>query len=353
MVKLKIGTAAFRSLVGAVTRFPSVGDFGDSGLVWMTASNERLTACAVGIVYSHVVEPCSEAQMPVMGVDRRVLESFVGLCRASSVSITWTDTTVKFRSGKQDVSTAYKSRDALPVANRAETQPIKVTGALADVTRYLSDVAFADNSRPELCCVMLTGDGNAIAANQKVLGVFQVPKLSADHVAVPLALAKVLQEGDGLSLGTKDVTLMRGTASYSMSRPLKAQKEFPIDKIVSYGQQKRTKIAVCVGSQLAGKLEDCSTCLSALSKLEVIGEIAITGGELVVAGSNGQTRFHASMKTLSSEGDATFRIPMTEIKHALPFMQQNVTLSSGEHGDLLMGLPNGWILFPAWKETKT
>jgi hypothetical protein len=235
-----------------------------------------------------------------------------------------------------------------------ETPGIVVTKDLAAYTSYLSAIAFADATRIELSCVMLTTAGRALACNQKTLASFAVKTKLEQNVAIPLILAKELREGDVLYPTPGETIIKSGTALYSTTAPARAQKDYPVKTFVSLEQQASQKLGVCDGRRLADLIGECVTCLGQLAKTEVVLNLALTPGRLTASGENGGAKFRASRQLKSGDSTDTLRAPLLSLAQSAPLLGEKPwSIARGsEHGDMFLSSNSGWILFPAWAPAK-
>lgn len=342
----------FKALITAVRRFPSVGSFAGAGVVNLTAVAGKLTATHLGVATARARVPV-EGDLPLTGVDERVVDGFAPLCAdTSKVVLSREDNTLMIK---------CKDREVRPIVAEASAEHkipsvkgmdgIEISEEIAPRIAYLSDVAHSDTSRAELCCVMLTADGEIIASSQTIIAVLKGSKLSA-NVAVPLVLAKSLLKGDVLYPGPRETVVKTEIATYSMAAPVKAQAEFPIGKIKEFGKSKTSECAVVDGTKLAAALADCNSCLSKLAPLDIILDLTF-GEKLELSAANGPTVFRAPVPLLASKKEVKFRAPLTEIIKISAFLNEDkVVVARGEHGDMFMRLAVGWIWFPAWIEPK-
>jgi hypothetical protein len=342
----------FKAVVNAVRKFPSVGAFAGAGVINIQAAGGVLTATSIGVTLA-VAQVAADGDMGLVGVEERALDGFASLCKDSAkVVITAEEKGIVIRCRKEQMDTvvAVGQLHKPPVTDGITG--IKLTETVAARVAYLSDLAFGDASRAELCAVMATSAngqaGRLMACSQKVIAVLKGCKID-QNVAIPLALAKLAVTDDIIYPGPKKTVVKSGIATYSMPAPVAAQKHFPISTIMEFDTTDREEIASVDGVKLAAAIGDAQTCLGQVARTEIISDISIIGGKLELSANNGSSRFQVTRPLLSAVVDGVlFRCPLQELVHVSPFMTDKVTLSRGKHGDLFMAVPAGWVWMPAW-----
>jgi hypothetical protein len=342
----------FKVLIAAVQKFPSIGSFAGSEVVNISVADGKATATTFGTVLSRArVE--AEGTLKLIGINERDISSFASICTdTAKVTITPSEKSIVLKSRNREINTPVMEAQQYKMPTLKDTPSIPITKAIAGRVGYLAGVAFNDMSRPELCCVMLTSTGQAVACDQKTLAVLSASKVKHGNTAIPVTLAKALQVDDVLYIGSKETVLKSGIALYSMPSPIQAQKDFPLAQITEVGKQARTEVTAVDGEKLALVISECAVCLA--SRTEVVASITVAEGKIVLTAKNGGTVFSAPLSPLGVPSqDTVFRVPLDGIQHVLPFLTGKILLSSGRHGELFLGLEDaGWIMFPAWETRK-
>lgn len=351
---MKIDGKLFKDAIGAICKFPAVGSFAGADLLHLSAQNNKLKLVAVSGVLAHVLTSC-DGDLPLCAVDRRAVEAFASIC-GTSVSISQVDKELVLVSRSRDVKIPMGEAQSYKAPLLKEKPFVKITPALASRLTYLADVAFGDSSRPELCCVLLTGS-DAVACNQRTVAVFGTGQTQG-KIAVPLLIAKNVSAGDKLYPGKHETALRSGIATYTMSTPMKAQAEYPIVAVRQLGKNKRSSGLTVAGNKLANAVSECSTCLTGLARTETVVELSIVEGKLHLVAANGGARFRAKVPVLSNkltaeQASEVLYAPLDGLLYAVPFMDgQSVKMARGEKGDTYFEISSGWILYPAWIQKK-
>lgn len=342
----------FKELMTAVTRLPPLGSFAGSEQVNLVAANGTLTATTFGIVLARAKVPCT-GDLALVATERRVLEAFAPFCPdASKVTIRVQDNEVLSKCRTHEVASAVAAGNTYKMPPIKDLQGIKVSATAAKRIGYLSEVAFADSSRGELCCVMMTAKGEAIACNQKTVAVLDVSGCQHEgDIAVPLPLAKILEASDILYVGDKETAVKSGIALYSMPSAVKAQKGFPLAAIRQYGKIAAVEVGSLSGLKLGNSASECAACLGQVARTEVIVGFSLNAGKMVLEAINGGARFKAVLQ-VGGDSVVEFRVPMDGLMQAMPFVGDKAIFKQGPHGELFLGVDNGWVLFPAWEQTK-
>lgn len=344
--------SSFKEVMTAVTRLPSLGSFAGSEQVNLSASEGVLTATTFGIVLARAKVSCT-GDLELVATERRVLEAFAPFCPdTAKVSIQVENNEVLSKCRTHEVASAVATGNSYKMPSLKAMIGVKINAVAAKRIAYLSEVAFSDSSRGELCCVMLTAKGEAIACNQKTVAVLHVSgcKHEAD-IAIPLPLAKILESGDVLYVGAKQTAVKSGIALYSMPSVVKAQASFPLAAIRQYGKIAAVEMCAVSGIKLGNSAAECSACLGQVARTEVIVEFSLSAGKLTLEAVNGGARFKAVL-TVGGESEADFRVPMDGLMQAIPFVSDKALFKQGPHGELFLGVSDGWIMFPAWEKAK-
>ena len=350
MNKLTVPGAVLRGVVSAACKFSSTGGFGGADLLHLEVKGGKLIAAMSTAVFSRVRVDC-EGELNLIGIDRRVLESFVSIGgnKKISIAVDGAKLVLSSRSREAEIPVAEGVKYNAPVLKGLPA--IKLSKNLAARIAYLAEIAFGDSSRPELCCVLLDGK-EAMSCNQRTVAVMDTAS-SHEKIAVPLLLAKQAQEGDILYPGAKETTLRSGPATYTMSTPAKAQKDYPLAAVHMLGKQTKQPSITVDGEKLSAAIADCSACLSVLARTETVAHLAVVNGKLELTASNGGAKFRAMIPAASqSESEDTFTAPLDGFMSVLPFLEGPVGLAIGEHQDTFLVLKSGWVLFPAWNAGK-
>jgi hypothetical protein len=342
----------YKFLIAAVTRFPSVGSFAGSETINLQAADGKLAATTFNMVLSRA-RVAVEGELPLVGVNERTLAAFASVCSESAkVSITVSGKVISVRSRRREITTPILEGQKHKIPQLKDITGLKITKEIASRVVYLAEVAFTDSSRAELCCVMLASGGQAMACNQNSVGVLDI-SYKGGAIAIPISLAKILQAGDTLYVGARETVVRSGGAVYSMSSPVKAQKEFPIALVKQYGKMAREEVATVSGVKLAEVVAECNTCLGALARTAVRPRLSVAEDKLEVSGTNSGVKFRAVLPLLGKAArEQVFHVPLESMVHVAAFLGKRVVLAAGKHGELFLRLDRGWVLFPAWVESK-
>src|SRR5262245_41526655 len=170
----------------------------------------------------------------MIAVDERLITPFASQHgEAAKVIIEVDEKEICIRARGRKINAPYKEgvEQAFP---KIDVEGISITASLAERVGYLSDVAFSDLSRPDLCCVMILPDGRAMSCNSRAIVVLKCHSGHDQKIAMPIPLAKELRRGDTIFPGAKQTIIKNGIVSYCMPSPVRAVNEFPVDTIESY-----------------------------------------------------------------------------------------------------------------------
>lgn len=348
MTVAKFSGKEFKRLISAVSKYPSIGNFAGADLINLEVVDGRATATTFGVVLSRARVP-AEGELALVGLERRTVEAFAGIC-PDSAKLTIS------RNGTKEVLIKFKGREISPPVLDGQRHKIpaikgvggiKITTKLAERLAYLSSMAYNDSSKPELCCVLLSAAGRAMAANQRAVGCMRSPRLPGS-VAAPLPLARALGAGDVLFAGTKETLVKSGCAVYSMPSPTRAQKDFPVEMILGFGKVAKTPLASCSGPKFVSAVTECASCLGQLARTEVAADIQLANGKMTITASNGGAKFQAALP-VQCEQEATVKVPLESLVQVMPFVTEKVNLAVNKTGDVFLDLDVGWAMFPCWK----
>jgi hypothetical protein len=341
----------FKTLIGAMTRFTGVGSFGGSDLVNIRVSDGQATASMFGIVLSRATAFAS-GYCGLMALDGRLVESFANICSDVAKIIFYSDeNSLVIRAGHREVIGASVVGHDHPVPDLT-TMLVKldVTKDIGRKIRYLSEVAYGDNSRPEVNCVMLSGNGRAMAANQKVIASVEVSY--SQRVAIPLVLAKSLQTGESVYAGEKETVVTSGAAVYCMPAPIQAQNGFPVALIERHDSANRRVVASCMGSGLGRIIQECESCLGRIAKTDAIARILIKEDRIEFSSEVGNAKFRGNIKAAGSAVGTVLAAPLAELMHIVPMIDGcSVTLSVGGNGEMFIAFPGGWVMMASYTES--
>lgn len=342
-------TKDFQQLVADVTRFPSAGAFADSENVGLSVKEGKATAYMHGMVLTKVRVP-AEGDLATLGVDERLLESFASICSATSVTITRDGDNLLLKCGKKQVTAAVAKTQKHPIPGIAGIAPIEITQEMASRIGYLANIAYNDSSRPELCCVMLTADGRAVAIDQKAIAVLACGGKRPKPVALPLTLAKALVKGATLFPAPNETVLRIGSAYHCMPAPIAAQNDFPISIIDGY--EKRKAVFECTGAHLAAAITDCTKCVSSVARTETLLTMTTTEKGLSLVAENGGAIFRTTVKGVCKSVDVTAVVPLERANSAVAFLdtETKVLSQTGTKGETFFAFGSGWIVFPAFNK---
>ena len=329
---------------------PTIGSFAGSEMVMLSADKGKAKVASYGVALSRATIQC-EGSIPLCAIEERALQSFAGLCPDDSkVGVTVTDKQVTLRCKKMDLDIPFKAGEVYEVVSTEGTVGLAIGEDVAKKTAYLSQLAFSDSSRPELCCVMLSGK-KIISCSPKAFGVLSSGTDLVDRAPVPIPFAKELKEGDVLYAGKKTTVLVSGIGTYAIPTQIKALKDFPIAVIEKYGAAKRTSICALSGTKLGGMLTACSTILGGMAKTDVILSMETKEARLHLSAQNGSARFHESIQLKKMDSAVSFSLPMDEMKAAIELLQGDIGLQQGPGGEIFISLSaDEWLMLPPWKK---
>ena len=349
VAKVKLTGTDFKALVSALNRFPALGSFAESEVVSFRASQDKAIATSLGTVLTRAAVP-AQGDFPLTGIDSRYLASASAITReASNVTISLDNQVVTIKAGTNELTVAAATGQDHKFPSLKTIQPLTFNKHASQSIQYLAAIAFADNTRPELGCVYLTDDGRAVAVNQKTNAVLRLGAAQR-ATAVPVAVAKILVEGDKLYCGELETIVRSGIAYYVVPSPVAAQKNFPIVAIDQYGAVQKSPVATCTCKHLAQALLDCKASLTAVTRTEVIVRLLSSQTGLELAAESGGAKFRAKIKA-TIKLEAELFAPLEEIIHIAPFLDndQSVMLSRGTNGELFINFPDGYVMHPAYR----
>jgi hypothetical protein len=359
--KAQLTAKAFKALVGAVTKYPNVGAFGGSEIISLRMGKGLAWASTMGVVLSKA-RVQAEGELELIGVDQRIIQPFASVCPGTgTVTLGIEENQLVARCGSREIMAALcpGQEHKLPaMKDVGGVEQFNVTKELAAKVGYLAEVAFSDSSRPELCAVMLAGDGRAMAVSQKTVAVFQLQNNGVGKVALPLPLAKGLDEKCEVWVSEKETLVRVGetggvvVAWYVMPSPTKAQNEFPVAAVDQFGATGRDPVVTCKGKQLVGAVEECDACLGQVSRTGMVLKLEAGKGKIQLSSQNGTAKFRAVIKGYDIQReDAELLLPMEELVHVIPFLQQEeqVTLSTGKNGGMFISFREGWCMFAEFR----
>lgn len=352
MPKASILGKDFKTLTSAVTKFPSLGSFAGTELISLQVQSGKLTATTAGVAMSWADVPV-EGTIPFIGVGEREVLAFAGICPdTAKVYIEVIEKLIHLRcKGREIVLPLAKGREQLlPVAIGVR---MEITKELAVRLNYLAQIAYNDSTKPELCCVMLTVTGQAIAVNQKAIASLKYPSDGAQtNVALPVLLAKTVTKGDVVFAGPKETMLRSGIATYCVPSPVKAQAEFPVATVVKYGEAEREVLAKFEGARLSDAIIECNTILSSVTRTEIFVSLAVGSEKMEVTGENGGIKFRASIPLLASIVEGQLKVPIDEMLHVAAFLGKTTVIARGAKGEVFFSFGLGWTMFPRWRPGK-
>ena len=339
----------FKALVAAATRFPSIGSFADSQMVHLKVSDgvARATMCSIAAAAATVP---AEGELPLLAIEERTLQGFASVVSdAAKVYIQAGADIRMWRKGREVTvplkqGTVYK----IPKATGAK---IKLSADSAKRIGFLSSIAYDDQSKAELSCVMLTKEGYAYAVNQKTIAALKCEPCSDDRVALPVPISRVLSKNDVLYPG-KETLLRSGRGLYCMPSPLVAQKKFPLKEIRAYADLKRKAYATFDGSEFAEAVQESNSCLGQLSRVEVIAQISVEEDHIELVAESGGAIFRATHVPVEKGIATTFKISLEELTHVAAFLGKKTVLSRGDKGQVFLSSASGWAMMQVWTSKK-
>jgi hypothetical protein len=329
-----------------------MGSFAASELVNLRIADNKLHAVSFAMVLSHVDIP-AVGNLDLCAVNEKVLASFAGVCpSAGQVEISVAENKVRLRCKNKEATVPFTAGQDHSLPTHLDSSGIEVSKENAVVLAHLADIAFNDQSRPELCCVMFGDDSTAMACSPKGIAVLKYHGKVVKQTAFPVPLAKAVQSGDRFYFGPKETMLVSGIGKYCMSTPVRAQKDFPVAAVRAMGKASRKEAGRLKASLFGHVLEECNKCLGALSRTDVVINIKTGKGRLELFGANGGLSFRRQVSAVVSEAGIELNAPLDELIHLIPIAASasgEVRLSCGGKGELYVTFDSGWALFPTWK----
>jgi hypothetical protein len=345
-----------KALVTALTRFPSIGAFAGSELIHFRVGKGFLQASSMGVVISRA-RIQAKGQTPCVAVDSRALGNFTsGFPDNCRVTIDVDENSLAFSHNDRQIKTALivGQQHSIPKMMGVEgVIEVDVTAEIAERVGYLAGIAYNDNSRPEVNCVLLAGDGRAMAMNQKAVAVLKCHNGGvSSRVALPVPLAQVLVAGDMVWAGPKETVVRSGICRYCMPTPTKAQKSFPVESIDQFAKTEREVVCTCNGQQLKDCVSECSSILSQLARTEVVVSLTIGPGKLELFAKNAGVEYRGAVGLKTSKLETDLTVPLEEMTHIAQFLPDEVTLSRGKNGETFVSCKDGWAMVPRFKPGK-
>lgn len=341
----------FKSLISAVTRYPSIGSFAGAELINLRVGKNIAIATTSGVALSKA-KIHAEGELPLIGIGIRELSAFAGICHDTAK--------VYIEIKEKQLSIKSKGREiVLPLADghinklpEIAGDGIVITKEIADRISYLAQIAYNDTAKAELNCVMLTAAGQAIAVNQKAIASLKCGAINEGKVALPILLAKGLSKGDTVYPGVKETVVKSGIGVYCAPSPVQAQKSFPVEAVQRYGETKRDILATLEGAKLAAAVVECNAILGQITRTEVVVTLLIGTDKLEVLAENGSVKFRAVVPLLSGKQETELKVPIEEMLHASVFLGKQTTIAKGKNEEVFMSFAAGWTMFPRWRQGK-
>lgn len=346
MSEAKIAGADFKAVIAAVSRFPTIGTFVDSDKVNIVIANGVLQASTFGVVVSRAEVP-AEGDVELCGTDERTVVPYAStVVGQSPVTMVSDGKTIRLRTRNREIMLgSLKGRNnEIPEVSGAM---LKVTDDVGKKLGYLSEIAMSDQSKPQLCCVMVAAD-KLMAVNQKCVAVLdcKVPEHKG-KTALPVPLLNQLKKGDVLTVGENTV-LKSGIGLYCMPSPTAAQESFPVDTVEKIGKQKKEQIAAIVGDRLVSAFEECATCLGNVSRTEMVTTLTFKKGKMELVAQNGGVQFRRVIAVDVTQ-EATMILPLEEALHAIPMLKdKDIRVFRGANGEAFLSFKDGWAMFPTF-----
>lgn len=347
---VKIEGPAFKQLIDAVSRFPSVGTFVNSDMVTLKMNDGFLEASMFGVVVANA-KVKAEGVLAQCATDERTMIPFAStVVKDSVVTMEVADGAVRLRTRGREImlSTLPGQENLVPKLKGAK---LKISADVATKLNYLSGIAMTDTSKPELCCVMVA-DGKAMACNQKAVAVMDCAiDGHTGKTALPVPLLKALAKGDVIVAG-ESTLLESGIGRYMMPSPVAAQEKFPIAMIKKYADVQKKKVAACKGEHFSSALDECSACISNVSRTQVVVTITVKQNKIELAAKNGGVAFRRVIPC-NSTVETKLIVPLEEAILASPlFGTKELHVYNGTNDETILAFADGWVLFPSWTPSK-
>jgi hypothetical protein len=114
-------------------------------------------------------------------------------------------------------------------------------------------------------------------------------------------------------------------------------------------------VLTCSGDRLSVAVHNTGTCLSSLSRTEVVLELRPQAGKLEVFSSNGGASYSMTIKAATNGYLKPMKIPLNEMAAACAFMEekQPVQISVGrKSGEILVQTEGCCFIFPSFNPGK-
>lgn len=350
MSEAKIEGGNFKAVIAAVSRFPTIGTFVDSDKVNIVIANGVLQASTFGVVISRAEVP-AEGEIELCGTDERTVVPYASAVVGQSPVLMVSDgKTIKLRTRNREImlGSLVGRNNEIPKVKGAT---LKITDDVGKKLGYLSEIAMSDQSKPQLCAVMVSAE-KLMAVNQKAVAVLdcKIPEHKG-KTALPVPLLSQLKKGDVLTVG-ESTLLKSGIGLYCMPSPTAAQESFPVEAVEKLGKQKKDQIAGVVGDRLVSALEECSTCLGNVSRTEMVTTLNFKKGKMELIAQNGGVVFRRIV-AVDISLEASLILPLEEALHSIPMIQgKDVRIFSGQNGEAFISFDDGWLMFPTWDGAK-
>jgi hypothetical protein len=308
-------------------------------------------ASAFSVVLS-LAEVPGMGDLPLMGIDERILVPFASVCREKSpVKIEVRGQVVQFKCKNKEITVPLRTGKDNQLPSLQGAQHIDITTDIAKKIVFLSNIAFNDSSRAEMCCVMLVADGRAMACNQKTIAALKCHSGGSTNIALPLPLAKILSNGDRISVTTTESVVKSGIAHYAMPCPIKAQNEFPIALVEKFSSLDREIIAVCDSKSFTNAVAEALTCLGSMNRMELLLQLNISGEKLELKTESGGAKFRVVIKLKEQKEEGQLKLPLEYTSQACQFLKDDdLSLARGKNRETFLLSGDAWAVFPEWKE---
>lgn len=344
--RVMVNGSDLKRLIGHVTRFPRASD--DEEVITLEAKHGKLTAKLAGLVTVSTKVDCKGVFKP-FGLSVKALANFVSVIRDHvSVQILKAAKEVTFRAKAQEFSIPCADPVKCPAIKFMQDEKIVVDREMAKRLSYLTGVAFIDASRAELCCVMIAGK-KAHAVNQKTSASMEIQVAQETAlIPIPLVIAKELKRGDILYSGKKQLVLSSGGALYVTPSLAVAVKKFPVSMMRALAALPKTEVSTLDGSRMAKLIEQCNVCVGSAAKSDIVVEMQIADGRLLLKASNVGALYRGSIPVSAAHDSKVLHAPLADLMRAVPFLEDRVALSVSHHGELFLVVRGGFIAFPAY-----
>lgn len=354
--KAQIPAHSFKSMVDAVSKFPSIGGYSGSDTINLEIKDGVASVSVAGGVVSSFSSCEATGTLPVVALNDKLIYGFANLCGGDSpVTIEVKDKEIVLRCKSERVSHPFKQgvRHAAPVIEKIDGAiRIDVTDEVAEKFGYLASFAFNDQCMPELCCVYVHPSKKMLSFAVHICGVFDVDVKAKTGAPIPLPLAKELIKGDIVYAGSHETAVWSGKSIYTMPTPVAAIAGFPHKMLLEFANIPRDLIVECTEAALADAARKFSMCLGSLSREEIKLRATVADGRFALHAENAGASYNTVVRGAEHHKDAIFYFPLNDLSKVMESSgtDANISIYQGKKGgEVFLVFESGWIVFGGHK----